>query len=347
LPARRRRLLRPFVVSFVAYALLCAPLFVLAVRRGSGQLFWVPRPTRKIELQVLESLTSAGLQPSFHRTSTAMLLLILTGVGLIAVTVAAAFTVAAASSSSSWAERGGWGVGVALAWLVVPVAITFFYSLVAQSLFQPRNVLMSIVPVALLLGAGLSHPRVPQLAGTAGLVAFLALRALQLAPTYGVSPEPWQQATTYVQTHARAGDCIAFYPMDGRMAFQYYIGKSKAADARAPRSILPIARWGSVTPYVERYATLAPAEIKTRGAHCRRLWFVSSHEGQTDGPAQSLANRARFLALRARLERAFGHARVMQLGYAAPIHIQLLPGSSWSASRGAKAAGSLRRTSAG
>ena len=41
-------------------------------------------------------------------------------------------------------------------------------------------------------------------------------------------------------------------------------------------------------------------------------------------PAQSLANRARFLALRARLERAFGHARVVQLGYAAAIHIQLL-----------------------
>jgi hypothetical protein len=223
-----------------------------------------------------------------------------------------------------WRGARGWGLGVALSWFAVPVAITFVYSLVAQPLFQPRNVLMSIAPVALLLAAGITHPRVPRFAAVAALAALIALRALQLAPSYGVSPEPWQQATAYVQARARPGDCIAFYPLDGRMAFQYYVGTSERADRRAPRSILPIVPWGSVKPYVERYDTLSPAQIRTRGGGCRRLWFVSSHEGQTDGPAQSLANRARFLELRARLERAFSHASVIQLGYAAAIHIQLL-----------------------
>ena len=316
LPSRQRRALRPFLVSFAVYALLCVPLFVLAVQRGSGQLFWVPRPTHRIELQVLEALTSAGLQPSFHRTSTTILLLVITVVAVIAV--------------AAWALRlllrgaRAWGLGVALAWFAVPVAITFVYSLIAQPLFQPRNVLMSVAPVALLLAAGITHPRVPRLATVAALAALVALRALQLGPSYGVSPEPWQQATAYVQARARPGDCIAFYPLDGRMAFQYYIGTGRLADRRAPRSILPSVRWGAVKPYVERYDTLSAAQVRTRVAGCRRLWFVSSHEGQTDGPAQSLANRARFLALRARLERAFGHARVVQLGYAAAIHIQLL-----------------------
>ena len=55
----------------------CAsPLVVLATSRGSSQLFWVPRPTRKVETQVLQSLTSAGLQPSFHRTAITTPLLI-------------------------------------------------------------------------------------------------------------------------------------------------------------------------------------------------------------------------------------------------------------------------------
>ena len=108
------------------------------------------------------------------------------------------------------------------------------------------------------------------------------------------------------------------------MAFQYYIGTGTSADARAPRSILPIAEWGSRRPYVERYATLTPAQIRRRAAGCRRVWFVSSHEGQLDGPSQSLANHARYLALRARLERQFGRAPVLQLGYAAAVHIQLL-----------------------
>lgn len=316
LPSRQRPALRTFLFSVAIYALLCVPLFVLAVRRGSGQLFWVPQPTHKIELQVLEALTSAGLQPSFHRTSTTILLLVITVVALIAIAVWALVLL----------RRGAraWGLGVALAWFAVPVAITFVYSEIAQPLFQPRNVLMSVAPVALLLAAGLTHPRVPRLAAVAALAALVGLRALQLAPSYGVSPEPWQQATAYVQARARPGDCIAFYPLDGRMAFQYYIGTGRLADRRAPRSILPIAPWGSVKPYVERYDTLSSAQISSRAAGCRRLWFVSSHEGQTDGPAQSLANRARFLQLRGRLERAFGHARVVQLGYAAAIHIQLL-----------------------
>jgi mannosyltransferase len=318
LPSRQRAALRPFLLAFAAYALLCVPLFVLAVRRGSGQLFWVPRPTHKIELQVLEALTSAGLQPSFHRTSTTIVLLIVTVLALIAIAIWAL--------RSLWRGARGWGLGVALAWFGVPVAITFAYSLIAQPLFQPRNVLMSVPPVALLLAAGITHPRVPRLAAAAALTAFVALRALQLIPSYGVSPEPWQQAVAYVHARARPGDCIAFYPLDARMAFQYYVGTDAGVDRRIPRSILPIVRWGSVKPYVERYETLMPAQIGRRGAGCRRLWFVSSHEGQTDGPAHSLANRARFIALRARLEREFGHARVVQLGYAAAIHIQLLRG---------------------
>ena len=312
LPSRQRRALRPFLVSFAVYALLCVPLFVLAVQRGSGQLFWVPRPTHRIELQVLEALTSAGLQPSFHRTSTTILLLVITVVAVIAV--------------AAWALRlllrgaRAWGLGVALAWFAVPVAITFVYSLIAQPLFQPRNVLMSVAPVALLLAAGITHPRVPRLATVAALAALVALRALQLGPSYGVSPEPWQQATAYVQARARPGDCIAFYPLDGQDGVPV-LHRHRQAGRPARPALDPAESCGGArsSPTSSATTTLSAAQIRTRVAGCRRLWFVSSHEGQTDGPAQSLANRARFLALRARLERAFGHARACSSASAAMI----------------------------
>jgi hypothetical protein len=323
LPAGRRHRLREFALALVSMAVLCIPLIVLAIHRGSSQLFWVPRPTHKLEVQVLQSLTSAGLQPSFHRTATTTPLLILTVLLLIAV---------GAGTARAWgAGERVWGEALVAAWLVVPVAIALIYSLFFQPVFLPRNLLMAVPPVGLLLGAGLTRtaltgPRLPTGAvlGPALLVILVGGRALQLAPSYGVSPEPWQQASAYVLDRARAGDCVAFYPLDGRMAFQYYLGTSASADHRAPRSILPILSWGEVHPDVEAYVTLTRTQIAQRAAGCHRMWFVSSHEGQADGPARSRANRAEFFELRSRLEREFGQGPIKQLGYASAVHVQLL-----------------------
>jgi mannosyltransferase len=316
LAGRPRRQLRQFAGALAGMAVLCIPLIILAARRGSGQLFWVPRPTHETEVQVLQSLTSAGLQPSFHATATTTPLLICTLVLLAA--IATAYLL-------DWKRGlGRWQVGLVVAWALVPVLLTFVYSLVFQPLFLPRNLLMSVPAVSLLLGAGLAHPRLPVRAGLAVLVALTVLRALQLAPSYGVSPEPWQAASQYVAARSRPGDCVAFYPADGRMAFQYYLGT--AGVARLPRPILPIVRWGVVKTYVEDYATLSPGQLRRRTASCRRVWLVSSHEGQPDGPARSRANRHRFKDLQARLEAAYSHSISKQLGYASAIHLRLLTG---------------------
>jgi hypothetical protein len=185
---------------------------------------------------------------------------------------------------------------------------------------------MSVPAVAVLLGAGLAHPRLPARPAWIALAVLLVLRGLQLAPAYATSPEPWREASAYVLTQDRPGDCIAFYPTDGRMAFQYYFARRSDRTRRLPRPILPVVRFGTVRTYVEDYATLTPGQIGRRGRSCRRLWFVSSHEGQPDGPARSRANRARFIQLQARLERAFGPGRTRQFGYASAIHVALLPG---------------------
>jgi mannosyltransferase len=312
----RRARLRPFLLAVVAYAVLCTPLIVLAAQRGSGQLFWVPRPTREIEQQVLESLTSAGLQPSFHATATTTVLMALTTIALLVIAVGFA--------RAHRRGQSAWGGAVILTWLAVPVTLSFLYSLVAQPIFLARNLLMSVPAVALVLAAGLGSPRLPRRTALGLLAVALLLRGAQVIPSYGSSPEPWQQASAMVLKEARPGDCIAFYPLDGRMAFQYYFARSR--DGHAPSEILPIAPWYSTQIFVERYYVLSPAQIAYRGRGCRRLWFVTSHEGQRDGPAASREHFMRFKVLSARLEHAFGNAPVRKLGYAAAIHIQLLPG---------------------
>jgi len=319
-PAALRRLMS----ALIALAVCCLPLAILAVRRGSGQLFWVPRPSRKVESQVLQSLTSTGLQPSFHPRFT-------TTVGLLA-TVLVVLGLAIAALRARRARPGaaladprltGWPVALTLEWIAVPVVLTFLYSLVGQPIFLPRNLLICLPAVALALAVAITHPRLSPALAVVGLMVALAVRAVPLAASYGVSPEPWRAVTADVLARAQPGDCIAFYPEDGRNAFQYNVG---SAGSRTPSSILPVLRWDAVRPFVERYATLTPSQLSTAAAGCRRLWFVSSHEGQKDGPAQSLANRAGYLRLDARLERAFGNGAIKQYGYASPIHVQLLPG---------------------
>ena len=323
--ARQLPALRRLAWALVGLAICCVPLAILAVRRGSGQLFWVPRPSRKVETQVLQSLTSSGLQPSFHPRFTTTVGLLATGLVLLGLALAVLRARRQRRQRPARDERlAGWPVALVLIWIAVPVVLTFLYSLVSQPIFLPRNLLTCLPAVALALAVVITHPRLGRGAALAGLVVVLVVRAVPLVAGYGVSPEPWRSATAGVLTRSEPGDCVAFYPLDARNAFAYYV---RSLARPAPRSVLPAIGWGARTPFVERYASLPAAGMASVTAGCRRLWFVSSHEGQKDGPARSLANRVGYRRLDARLEGAFGRGRIEQYGYASPIHVQLLPGA--------------------
>ena len=104
------------------------------------------------------------------------------------------------------------------------------------------------------------------------------------------------------------------------MAFAYYAGRG----VRAPRSVLPAVPWSKVRPYVEDYATLSKRQLSTVASQCKRLWFVSSHQGQPSGPAGSRANYARSQTLRGALAAEFaGEQPAVRFGYAAPVRVQL------------------------
>ncbi len=314
----RRGALRRVGSALAAVAVCCLPLAILAIHRGSGQLFWVTRPTRMVDMQVLQSLTSAGLAPSFHHRATTYVLMWATVAAMVALVV----------DTARRARRGEqvWGMAMTLSWCFVPAALSFVYSLVWQPIFVPRNLLMSTPAVGLALGAAICGRRWPGVLAAVALPAVLVARALPVGAAYGVSPEPWRAVTALVLAKSQPGDCIAFYPLDGRMAFRYYVAAAgDPGRSPAPHSILPAVRWGMDRPYVEDYATLSRAEIARRARGCRRLWFVSSHEGEPNGPAAARAHRAQWLRLDAELERVFGSGPMHKYGYASAIHVQLLP----------------------
>jgi mannosyltransferase len=314
----RRGALRRYGFALAATGVLCLPLAVLAVRRGSGQLFWVQPPSRMVDTQVLQSLTSAGLQPVFHHSITTKALMWVTLAALVALVV---------DTVVRW-RRGEpvWGMGLVLSWCVLPGALTFLYSVISHPVFVPRNVLMSTPAVGLALAPALVRRRWPRYLAPALLVTVLAARAIPVVHAYGVSPEPWQEVTARVLAQSRPGDCVTFYPADARMAFQYYVGTGARARS-APRSVLPVVPWGVVRPFVEDYAIPSPAALGRRIAGCRRMWLVSSHEGQPNGPALARAHRAQWFRLAGELQRRFGSGPVRKYGYASVIHVQLMPGA--------------------
>ena len=322
----RRPAWRRFAAALVTLVVCAIPLAALASARGSGQLFWVPRPDRQVEQQVLESLTGSGLQSTFHPTFLAKPGIWIT---VAAVLFVLALCVRARRESEPVGDAeplAGWGAVLALSWAIVPPALVFVYSFVSQPLFQPRNLLTSVPAIAIVLALGICDRRLPRAIAAAALVLALGIRLVPLALSYNVSPEPWDAATHAVLSAAQPGDCIVFYPEDSHNPFQYYERTAEPAGVVPPRSALPVTGWAEVRSYVERYETLSPARQSALATSCRRLWLVSSHEGQKTGPARSRHNLRTFNHFRTQLEQLFGKGQIRTYGYASAIHVRLMPG---------------------
>jgi mannosyltransferase len=322
----RRHAWRRFGAALVALAVCAIPLAALAAARGSGQLFWVPRPDRQVEQQVLESLTGSGLQSTFHPTFLAKPGIWITVAAVLLVLVLCVRARRAPEPPLVAEPLAGWGAVLVLCWAIAPSALVFIYSFASQPLFQPRNLVTSVPAIAFVLALGICDRRLPRAVAGAALVLALGIRLVPLALSYDVSPEPWDAATHAVLTAARPGDCVVFYPEDSHNPFQYYERTAKPTGAVTPRSALPVSGWGQVRSYVERYETLSPAREAALASSCRRLWLVSSHEGQSSGPARSRHNLRTFNRFRTQLEHLFGKGQIRTYGYASAIHVRLLPG---------------------
>jgi mannosyltransferase len=294
------------VLTAVGVSLVCCvPLAVLAAQRGGGQLFWVPPPNLRGVGQMARWLTSAGMPPNFHATATTIPLLVLSLALLVVIAVAGI-------------RARSWVVLVVLSWLVVPALLSVAESLAGQPILLYRNSLVALPAVALLLAWGVMRPGVPRWLGWCGLAVLLALRALQLAPSYGVSPENWKAAARYVVARAAPGDCIAFYPADGRMAFRYY----QRSVSLVP--VLPAAPWSSGQPYVEQYTVPSAARLSAIEPACPRLWLLASHFGARNGPSASRQNYARYIELRRTLRGRYAQHLSAKFGWASPVRVDLL-----------------------
>jgi mannosyltransferase len=329
------RRLRVVISSLLVVGLLCVPLLVLAVNRGSGQLFWVPPLSVTVLSQTLVALLSAGMTPNFHTTA-----ITVAGTVAGAAVTLLAFVVAWRSRALSRASAGPGGgspLMVPVLWLVVPAVVGVAASAAGEPVELARTAIL-LMPALSLLSAWvlvgpregasaasgrLSGPRVMSAGGAGMLILLLGLRVAALVPTYYETPEPWKQAAARVLAASRSGDCVAFYPQDGHMPFGYYVLRTPGAAARAPRSVLPAQPWSKLTPHVEQYVLPGPGGVSALTRGCERLWLVSSHQGQQHGTPQSRRNYAGSETIQRELGAVYGRAARSRYGYASAVNVTL------------------------
>jgi mannosyltransferase len=337
------RRLSVLIGALVLVAALCVPLVVLAVDRGSGQLFWVPPLSVTVLWQTLSTLVSSGLPPNFHTTVvTEIGAGVFSGAGLCALVLA---------WRSRWEDERAALVLVPVLWLLTPLVLGVLAAAVGEPVELARISILMMPALSLLLAwlcvgprdglaavpGRLGGPSVSLSLGLGLLGVILALRLAVLIPSYGATPEPWKQVAARVLAGARPTDCVAFYPQDGRMPFGYYVqqtpgaqgqtpgarGRAPGARGRAPRPLLPVESWASRTPHVEQYDVPAAAGISGLTRGCGRVWLLSSHQGQRHGTAISRRNYAGYEAIQRELSGVYSHRTVARYGYAARITVFL------------------------
>ncbi len=312
------RRLRTLIGCLVVAAVDSVPLAVLAIERGSGQLFWVPRlgaRTLNVGAQALSSAAQSSLRsPTSAATEIVGLLLAAVAVGVL--------IRRRRQSGSSWSwlrpfsddgdgegadaggtdagdrgevpaglDRGAWFSAV---WLLLPALLILLFSAIGEPIELDRTAVLLIPALALLTAWLLLSVGVPRRAAWAAVVVLLALRAVPLVSAYGQTGEPGGTVVARAAAQSQAGvrACVAFFPQDGRNVFDYYMLRNRLTPGNGAttvdlRPVWPAVPFATIKPYVERYALPSRAQLDKIIAGCPTLWLIASHVGDAQGPPLS------------------------------------------------------------
>jgi len=233
---RRRSALSPgWVLAWCGIVLLCIPEAIFAQRAGTGGISWIPEPT----IRSLFELPSR-----------------LVGGRVTAVLVAVLACYAIARTRGLRAQV--WRIGFVLAWLIVPVALTFVISRLGRPLFIPYYLIIVLPAIYLLAAAGLSRLPWRWIAAA----ATVAVAALSLAHVRSWDDQPslenFRDATHYIVTHQQAGDGIIFYPHWAASGVDYYETSFHAA---GPSPVPYAARAQAAARYSRVWLVIRDADV--------------------------------------------------------------------------------------
>lgn len=271
-------------IGVVCLALLAAaiPLAAAVIHRGSGQLDWVGQATLSDYKEIGHFMLSASTSD------------LVTAVTLAA--CAGGLFVAVWRLARLGRSPEAFATGLLVVWIAVPFALLFLVSMLIQPVMVDRYTLPLVPAVSMLAAVGCSRLKPAPVAWAAAL-ALVVARAWVVPPDYGAPIENWTGATNYVVANLQPHDCIAFFVADGFTAFAYYEQRLPPGTPAVPEPVLPLASYGSDTPFVLDPETIPASRLPSVVAACPRLWLVETHQGGIPpGPGVPSYQAAKYLA---------------------------------------------------
>jgi hypothetical protein len=154
---------------------------------------------------------------------------------------------------------------------LVPLAITFAFSLFVRPVFALRYIFIFLTPFLLLVAAGLARLRSRWILAAALLVITVS-SARGLRRLYSLPKQDWRGAATLVGSQEKPHDAMIFYPYYSSVPFRYYWQKlhgprrllNHVEISSGPYTIMPI---GVPDPNLEQVNGLSKQHD--------RVWWIS------------------------------------------------------------------------
>ncbi len=194
-------------------------------------------------------------------------------------------------------HRANLGLGLGLAWLVLPPVISWLVSESGHPDFLDRYLILSLPAASLVMALVLGRVQ-PRSLGLFGLAYLIIFRFGVLAPSYSVPLDDFSTATADLLAAARPGDCVTIASNQARTLYDYYsarLARSSGGRLTQPVQVLPFAVNGSPQvvlafndlPLGDYRNAQQPQFVAQAATGCRRIWLFQSHVGSPTGSATS------------------------------------------------------------
>jgi uncharacterized membrane protein len=252
------------------------PLGILVFERTRSPFVvfkWIPQPTVRRVYDLFYSLAGNanyyGIEIR-HNIANKALFAIYCVVCLVTLSLAIRSWLSAKQSVETWRQ------GLLLVWLFLPIAVVLGFSILVQSWFINRYLLICL-PALLLISAEGIHAVRPRWLAVTAFAAILITSFAGLPQYYGyrLQYQEWKSATDYIVANQLPGDGAVFCVAHGRLLFEYYRDKDHPNQSSDLDLAYPDLKNEDTDPRALSYfPQLSDDQIAAMVAKHRRVWFV-------------------------------------------------------------------------